>query len=167
MNNREKLCARLFEWSKAPYQRLFKKEKIAWNLSSNELIEFPQNSLGQQLGLFLQQNGFELIDKLESHDVYHVITGMSTEVKDEIGMQFLLFGNGKRSVYLFATMSIGAMLTPEHFKHYMRCYKKGKGLYPIENLQLYQELKNNLPDIQNRIRKPSNVKLYNHLDSFI
>lgn len=168
-NFREKLCAWMFEVSKFPYAFLFKRKKEPWNLSSSELLTYPPYTLGYKVGEFLQENRFELIDKLESHDVYHVLTGMSTSVKDEVGMQFLLMGNGKRSFYLFSTVTICLFLLPEYFKYFRSCYKKGKGYGPIFKLELREELDNNLTHIRWRLRKQKTkkIKLYKHLSDHL
>lgn len=151
MNTREKICAWLFEITKTPYAFVFKRNKEAWKLNSTILLTYPVGSLGHEVGLFLQKNNIELIDKLESHDVYHVITDMSTSVRDEVGMQFLLLGNGKHSVYQFSTIGICIFLLPEHFKHFIRCYKKGKKYKGIHQLVLKEELHNQLTHIQKRL----------------
>lgn len=164
-NLREKLCAWMFEVTKMPYAFLFKRKKEPWNLSSSDLLTYPPQSLGYKVGEFLQTNRFELMDKLESHDVYHVITGMSTSVKDEVGMQFLLLGNGKRSIYLFSTISICLFLLPEYFQYFRSCYKKGRQYGPIFKLELLDELDNNLTHIRWRLKKQkaNHIKLYKHL----
>lgn len=167
MNNREKLCAWMFEVTKKPYSALFKRKKEAWNLTSKDLLTFNEGSLGHEVGLFLKTNKIELIDKLESHDVYHVITGMETTVKDEVGMQFLLLGNGKRSVYLFSTIGICLFLLPEHFSYFRSCIKKGKGYAPIHDLDLRSELFNQLSLIRWKLRKdhkPKQIKLFGILN---
>ncbi|MBD3638811.1 MAG: hypothetical protein HUJ25_15770 [Crocinitomicaceae bacterium] len=154
MKIREKICAWLFEASKKPYAFIFKRNKKAWSQTSSQLLQFPEGTLGKKVGEFLRKNQFELLDKLESHDVYHVITGMSTSVKDEVGMQFLLLGNGKRSLYLFSTVSICILLLPEYLKYFMKCYKKGKLYHPIHKLNLKLELNNSLNEIRWRLSQP-------------
>ncbi|MEO9894336.1 MAG: hypothetical protein ABJF52_17540, partial [Aurantibacter sp.] len=88
----------LYKWSLAPYQNL--KSNTAWDVTIADLQKFPDESLGQQLGAFLTRNNFNLQDKLESHDVFHVLTNTGISVPEEISMQFYLMGNGKRSAYL-------------------------------------------------------------------
>ena len=153
MNRREKLCAWMFEVSKTPYAFLFKRNKKAWGLNSDALLKYPDGSLGKGVGEFLKTNGFELIDKLESHDVYHVITDTDTDVKSELGMQFLLLGNWKRSFYQFTTVTISHFLLPEHLKYFRAKYIKGKTFKGIHKLNLYEELNNQLDHIRWRLQK--------------
>lgn len=126
MNRREKLCHFLFQKSAGPYAALFKRNKEAWDLSSADLLKYPKGSLGRKVGAFLSTNGFEFFPKHETHDVFHVVCGYGVTVKEEIGLQFLLFGNGKRSLYLYVVMSLGLLIVPEHYKFYKSSYQKGK-----------------------------------------
>lgn len=158
MKARERLCGWMFEKSKTPYAAIFKRKKVAWPFTSSELIHFPEGTLGKVLGIFLRKNKFELIPKLESHDVYHVLTDMDTTVKDEIGMQFLMIGNGKRSVYMYITIMLGLFLLPEYLSHYKASYKRGKSFHPIYNLNLPADLKESLHFLKIRIEKNNRLE---------
>ncbi|UKN01445.1 hypothetical protein K6119_17100 [Paracrocinitomix mangrovi] len=159
MKLRERICAGLFELSKKPYAFIFKRKVKAWGLKSTDLQQFDDNTLGYAVSQFLITNKIELIDKLESHDVYHVITGTGTTVKEEVGMQFLLMGNGKRSVYLYSTVVICSLLLPEYLKYFNSRFQFGKKLHPIHKLNLLQELQNPLEEIQKRIKRHKIEKL--------
>ena len=152
MTIREKICACLFAISEKPYRFFFKRKVKAWNLSSNVLLSYPKQSLGYATGLFLKKNDFELLDKLESHDVYHVLLGMKTTVKEEIGMQFILFGNGKKSLYLYATMILGYLLQIEHYKYFKYCYRRGKKLKSISALKVRELLIEPIDEIRKGLK---------------
>ena len=139
MKLREKLCIWLFECSKIPYAKYFKRT-AAWGLNSTQLLTYPTNSLGHVIGLFLKYNGFEMIPKLERHDAYHVITGYETSVKGEIELQYFLTGNGKRSLYQLASLTLGTLLLPEYYHSYIRAFQRGKTAYPIYTLDLLPSL---------------------------
>lgn len=129
--NRKRLVAKLFELSQTFYVRNFKKHKTAWGLCRKELLDFPSESVGYHLGSFLQQNGYELIDKVERHDAYHVLTGFGTHAEDEVALQYLCFGNGKRSPYLFGVILVGTCILPEYLHYYYRSYKLGRASNPF------------------------------------
>lgn len=93
---RELLIEKLYELTKKPYQKMFKKQK-AWDIDIPKLIVMPSESLGFQLGCFLLKYNFEIQPKLEDHDIIHVLTNTGISVIDEIGMQYYLFGNGKKA----------------------------------------------------------------------
>lgn len=152
MKNREKICIWLFEKSKTPYAKYFK-SNAAWNLNRTDLISFPTNTLGYELGLFLTFNNYHLIPKLEKHDAYHVITEYGTSVKEEIALQFFFLGNKKRSPYLFGVITIGAILLPEHFTHYYKAYLHGKNSTPLHKWDIHALLTKPLHEIKSAVFK--------------
>lgn len=124
---RKKLVAFLFEVTQGIYTKYFKKN-TAWHLSKKDLLKYAKSSFGYRLGLFLDQNGFDLIPKAERHDAYHVITGYTSNEEDEIALQYLCFGNGKRSLYLFGVVIIGSLILPDYWRYYLKSYYLGKNL---------------------------------------
>ncbi len=123
---RRKLVIWMFEHSQRIYTRFFKRKHIPWGISTEMLLAYPTNSFGYHLGDFLNQNGFELISKVERHDAYHVLTQFGTEVEDEIALQFLCMGNGKKSMYMYGAIILGALILPEFYKYYQLSYHIGK-----------------------------------------
>lgn len=150
MNIRKQFILWLFEKSQNIYTRYFKK-KEPWNLLKKDLLEFPKESIGSHLGEFLNINGFELIPKVERHDAYHVITGYGTNVEDEIALQYLCFGNGKRSKYLFAVVIIGTIVLPEYYKYYYKSYHIGKEANPFHHYDYKKLLNVNLFEFRKSI----------------
>jgi ubiquinone biosynthesis protein Coq4 len=97
-----------------------------WNLSTAQLLEFPEGSLGKALGEFLKNFDVEPLAGAEYHDLQHLLFDYSISFKDEIGLQFFLHGNGKKS---FASIStyIGAwFILPTQWNYLRASYKKGK-----------------------------------------
>lgn len=125
MNIRKQLIIWLFEKSQKVYTSAFKKHE-SWNISRQELLAYNDNTFGKKLGEFLDKNGFELIPKVERHDAYHVLTGFGTNVEDEIALQCLCLGNGKRSPYLYGAVILGVIILPDYFKYYLNAYNIGK-----------------------------------------
>ncbi|MCH2232982.1 MAG: hypothetical protein MK078_01930 [Crocinitomicaceae bacterium] len=148
MKIREKICLWLFTVTDKPYAKYFKKKRKPWSLGIKELMALPKGTWGNELSKFLNNNGFEILPKLERHDAYHVFLKIGIEVKDEIGMQYLLFGNGKRTPYLFSTMIVGTVLVPDYFKYYKSLYKRGKELPKLYDLKVENMLHLLLEEIQ-------------------
>ncbi|MEW7291098.1 Coq4 family protein [Aquimarina sp. 2304DJ70-9] len=124
----------IYELSKKPYQRWFKKDP-AWDISVTTLLqEYPKNSLGFHLGCFLVQYDFSPQPKLENHDVFHVLTNTGISVPEEIAMQYYLLGNGKRSTYLLSVIFLGTLLYPDKMIFFRKAYKKGKAAYSFYQL---------------------------------
>ena len=115
----------LFEHSQRIYTNMFKNQK-PWNITKHDLLKFPEPTFGRHLGEFLDKNNFELIPKVERHDCYHVLCGYSTKVEDEIALQFLCYGNGKRSPYLYGAIILGIAILPDYYKYYHSSFKIGK-----------------------------------------
>jgi len=124
MNYRKNLISWMFDYSQKVYTSLFKHHQ-AWNISREELLQLPKETLGYHLGQFLESNSFELIPKVERHDAYHTLTGYGTNVEDEIALQYLCYGNGKRSPYLLGAIILGTLILPDYLQYYFRSYRMG------------------------------------------
>jgi len=138
---KEILIEQLYNLVKIPYSYFFKKETL-WHFKKEDLLSFPSDSLGHSLGCFLKNNDFELQESLENHDVFHVLTGIGTTVIHEIEMQFYLFGNGKKSLFLLLVLFVGVLFYPSKFPSFIRKYKKGKlahKFYDISFLNLLNQ----------------------------
>lgn len=128
---RGQLLRNMVEWTKPLYAFLFKQNKQAWTHNRKSLIELPEGSLGKTLGKFLFKQGFDLMPKFESHDVYHVLLDYDTTVVDEARMSFFLTGNGKNSLFILGSNLLAFLLIPEHFGTFIEDYKRGKAAAPI------------------------------------
>ncbi len=130
---REILLINLVEHTKPFYVKYFKKDQKAWQQNINTLKRFPQKTFGSSLGLFLEQEGFKLMPKLENHDVLHVLLNYKATVDGEVEMQFFLLGNRKRSWYALFTVIVGVCLVPERLMAFFKEYKKGRRCVNISN----------------------------------
>lgn len=135
---RKQLIIWLFEHSQRIYTSLFKNHK-SWNITKTDLLKLPKPTFGRHLGEFLDKNNFELIPKVERHDCYHVLCDYSTKVEDEIALQCLCYGNGKRSPYLYGAIILGVAILPDYYKYYYSSFKTGKAANPFHHFD-YQKL---------------------------
>ena len=148
---KEKLIIWLFDISTVPYARYFKTERDSWEMTAQDLLTYPKGSLGNETGIFLTSNSFELMDRLETHDTDHVITGYGTDVPDEIAQQYFFYGNGKRTLYMFGVLLLSIFILPDHFKQYLKAYKRGKQSNPLHLIDVKASLARPLSDIQSYI----------------
>ena len=138
---------KMYEISKKPYQKFFKKGK-AWDINVNQLIQLPNDSLGFHLGCFLLKYNFEIQPKLEDHDCIHVLTNTGITVEEEIGMQYYLYGNGKRSVYLWMVILSGTLFYPTRFSYFKQQYQRGKQAHECYGLDFLNMLTIPIANIQ-------------------
>ena len=138
---------KMYELSKKPYQKFIKKGK-AWEINIPELILLPADSLGFHLGCFLLKYNFEIQPKLEDHDIIHVLTNTGISVVDEIAMQYYLYGNGKRSLYLMMVIISGTLFYPTRFSYFKQQYQRGKQAYEFYGLDFLNMLSIPLTHIQ-------------------
>ena len=123
---RDALMITLVKYSKPLYGLWFKQGSKPWNLSTLELLQYPEHSLGRELGLFLVANELNPMPKFEDHDIYHVLLGYGTLVVDEARMQFFLLGNGKRSLFSLGTGCIAFCFFPERWPLFYEAFKRGR-----------------------------------------
>ena len=129
----------MYEITKKPYQKWFKKSN-PWNISIPELINYPDESLGFELGCFLRNNNFEMQPKLEDHVIIHVLTNTGTTVVEEIGMQYYLLGNGKRSLYCYMVVVSGTLFYANHMSSFLKYYERGKEALRFHDLEFVKML---------------------------
>jgi len=147
---RKQLIAWLFKVTQHIYTTYFKTNQ-PWGIKKEQLLEYSPKTFGHHLGLFLDSNGFELIPKVERHDAYHVMTGYNSNEEDEIALQYLCFGNGKRSIYLFGVITIGSIILPEYWKYYLKSYRIGKSANTFYNLDYKGLLNTSISNLRGSI----------------
>lgn len=150
----------MYENSQKQYRKYFKKKKRQWQFDEKQLLSFKEDSLGKTLGEFYQAHGFRMIPKMENHDVYHLITDFSTNIQDEIAMQYLLFGNGKRSAYLLGVLLLGTFVFPEYYKTYRKAFQKGRNMRSFHNWDFENLLWQNFDHLKDFIQQKQSPVLY-------
>ena len=144
---RDLFIEKMYEISKKPYQRFFKKRN-AWNVNVKQLLQLQSDSLGFHLGCFLLKYNFEIQPKLEDHDIIHVLTNTGISVVEEIGMQYYLLGNGKRSLYLGMVIITGTLFYPIRFSYFKQQYQRGKQAHEFYGLDFLNMLSVPISNIQ-------------------
>ncbi len=105
-----------------------------WDLSTQQLLEFSQGTLGKALGDFLQEHDVDILKGAEYHDIQHVLLDYSISFKDEVALQFFLHGNGKKSFASFSTRIGAWCLLPTEWKYLKAAYERGKRCKDITKL---------------------------------
>lgn len=161
---REKFILLLLNYAIRIHARAHRKRK-AWGISTESLVRYPPGSLGKALGDFLAHEKLQPIAKLERHDVFHILLDYQTDLKQEAGLYFFLFGNGKKSFFAIGTVLFAACMFPEHWPYLYRQYKRGKEAYPIVSLKFQEFLHENYADLKEVVKRQpvNNVPLLNKL----
>ncbi|MGB5943652.1 MAG: hypothetical protein WBG71_12285 [Leeuwenhoekiella sp.] len=137
-NLRERTVAFGFDTFSRLYVKVKRNEP--WGISRKELLKLQPESLGFHLGCFLLKHNLHPQPRCEDHDVFHVITGYSTDTDQEIAMQFFLFGNGKRSPFLNLARLCGYLLYPDRYSYFKEALKKGAAHMPLHVFDYKQHL---------------------------
>ncbi|KQK24327.1 hypothetical protein AR438_17000 [Chryseobacterium aquaticum] len=150
----------MYENSQRQYRKYFKKKKRKWQFNEKQLLSFQEDSLGRTLGEFYHNHGFRMIPKMENHDVYHLITDFGTNIQDEIAMQYLLFGNGKRSAYLLGVLALGTIVFPEYFKIYLKAFHKGRNMKAFHHWDFEELLWQNFENLKDFIKQKETPAIF-------
>jgi ubiquinone biosynthesis protein Coq4 len=137
-NLREIILTKLVSLLNPMYKFVMPRNK-SWHLTKADLREFPEGTLGKNLAQFLDNNKFDILPYLETHDVYHVLLGYKPTIVDEARLYFWLLGNGKRSVEVLSTVMSGFIFLPDYWSVLMEDYRRGKTCRNIAHWD-FQEL---------------------------
>lgn len=137
---REHIAWKVVDLLQPLYLRIRYKKK-PWTVHQDNLAQYPEGSLGKDIYTFLDHTKLRLIPKVESHDVFHVLLGFETSIKEESCLQFTLFGNGKRSMPMLACTAVSLLLWPEHWGDFYRSYKMGQNAVRFHDLEFEKLLK--------------------------
>jgi len=99
--------------------------------SEDELQFLPAGTLGKDLFLFLNQRNLPLLKHYARHDLKHVLLGYDTTEEGEACLQSFMFGNGRISFPVLATVTYGFITMPEYWSKMKKAFLQGKKSYPI------------------------------------
>ncbi len=109
-----------------PVYFALRSHRKTWRTTQTDLAAMPEGTLGRDLSVFLQNNGLTLMPKAEFHDVYHVLFGFGTTMREETCIQFLPMGNGRYSIPHIITNAVSLVFYPEHWGDYYKAYHMGR-----------------------------------------
>ena len=124
MSIREKLSWKIAYSLKGLYFFL-RKDRIPWNISMESLANMSKGTLGNDLYWFLIKNNLSIMPRAEFHDVYHVLFGYGTSIREETLIQFVPLGNGRRSLPYLACTFVSAVFYPEFWGSFYQAFIRG------------------------------------------
>ena len=126
--------------------KLRKKPKFAYTMK--ELLEFPDNTLGRDLAIYLQKMNFRLIPGYERHDCKHIILQYEMNEEGEAKMQFFFLGNRHYSLPVVSTVIICFILMPEFWKSFAEEFRKGRKSKTFDDVDFGEIVKLNTTDLR-------------------
>jgi hypothetical protein len=109
-----------------PLYFFMRRNRKAWAITMEDLQQMPNGTLGKDLALFLIRHNLQIMPKAEFHDVYHVLFGYETNIRDEACIQFVPLGNGRYSLPYVACTFISAAFYPEYWEDFYAAYSRGR-----------------------------------------
>ena len=78
----------------------------------------------------------------------HVLTNIGISVPEEIGMQYYLLGNGKRSLYLYMVIATGTCFYPTRLEYFIEQFRRGQKAHRFHQLDFSKMLHFEVSEIQ-------------------
>ena len=113
-------------------------------VNGQALLNYPEQSLGFELGCFLLRNNFDF----EQDDFFRILTSYDGDFTAEISLQYCLFGNGRRNVLSIAYMLGGTLLEPHKYAAFYAAFKKGRNAHRFHDLEFLKLLSQPLDYLQ-------------------
>ena len=119
--------------------------------SEEELQLLPAGTLGNDLFVFLKQRNLPLLKHYARHDLKHVLLGYDTTEEGEACLQSFMFGNGRISFPVLATVTYSFITMPEYWGKMKEAYSAGKKSNPIHGWKWNELLKEPTKELREKI----------------
>ena len=133
-----------------PLLRVFRRPAV-FNYSKEELLIFPDGSLGKDLGLFLEERKLPLLKHYTRHDLKHVLLSYDTTDEGEVCLQSFMLGNGRISFPVLATVCYGFLTMPEYWRSMRNAFSMGKGSVSFHHWKWNELLHEPTSDLRSKI----------------
>lgn len=132
VNQRSKILVFLTHNMALPMLCFIRRPEI-FPYTNKQLAEFPAGTLGNDLIHFLESKSLKLLPHYARHDVKHILLEYDTTGEGEVCLQCFMLGNGHLSFPVTATVLYGCVTMPEHWKVFVKAYRRGKNSVPIKD----------------------------------
>ena len=119
--------------------------------SEADLQSLPPGTLGNDLFVFLKQRNLPLLKHYARHDLKHVLLGYDTTEEGEACLQSFMFGNGRISFPVLATVTYSFITMPEYWSKMKKAYLQGKSSNPIHPWKWNELLKEPTEELRKKI----------------
>ena len=119
--------------------------------SEDELKSLPVETLGNDLFVFLKQRNLPLLKHYARHDLKHVLLEYDTTEEGEACLQSFMFGNGRISFPVLATVTYGFITMPEYWSKMKKAFLQGKKSNSIHSWKWNEILKEPTEELRRKI----------------
>ena len=119
--------------------------------SEDDLQSLPAGTLGNDLFIFLKQRNLPLLKHYARHDLKHVLLSYDTTEEGEACLQSFMFGNGRISFPVLATVTYGFITMPEYWSKMKKAFLHGKNSDPIHAWKWNELLKEPTEELRRKI----------------
>ena len=119
--------------------------------SEDDLQLLPTGTLGNDLFVFLKQRNLPLLKHYARHDLKHVLLGYDTTEEGEACLQSFMFGNGRISFPVLATVGYSFLTMPEYWSKMKKAFLQGKKSDPIHVWKWNELLKEPTEELRRKI----------------
>ena len=123
----------------------------AFTYSEDDLQSLPFGTLGNDLFVFLKQRNLPLLKHYVRHDLKHVLLGYDTTEEGEACLQSFMFGNGRISFPVLATVTYSFITMPEYWSKMKDAFLHGKKSNPIHQWKWNEILKEPTEELRRKI----------------
>ena len=119
--------------------------------SEDDLQLLAPGTLGNDLIMFLKQRNLPLLKHYARHDLKHVLLGYDTTEEGEACLQSFMFGNGRISFPVLATVMYSFITMPEYWSKMKEAFLQGKMSTPIHGWKWNELLKEPTEELRRKI----------------
>ncbi len=161
---RERVLYKMTEMLVPIYKRFFKPAQTKWQVSLEQLEQYPEGTLGKAWFNFYKDESFGISPNYEEHDICHVILGYRTSIVEETRMYSFLFGTGKISAPTLFTIIIGSIALPEFVSEFYADYKLGKQSLNFQKWDFRYLLNEEVSTLRKMIYEGTQKKIIERVD---
>jgi ubiquinone biosynthesis protein Coq4 len=125
---------------------------VVFPYSMEELKQLPENTMGNDLAIFLEHKRLDLLPYYAKHDIKHILLEYDTTDDGEVCLQCFMLGNRHISFPVLATVLYGFVTMPEYWHLFKSAFRRGRKCKPVENWKWFEILADKTADLKNKMQ---------------
>jgi ubiquinone biosynthesis protein Coq4 len=128
------------------------RKPVLFPFSMEELKQFPDNTMGKDLAVFIEKKGLDLLPYYAKHDIKHILLDYDTTDDGEVCLQCFMLGNRHVSFPVLATVMYGFVTMPEYWSLFRKAFRRGRGCGYIESWKWFEILREQTSTLKNKVQ---------------